>query len=52
MATSGEKAVLYIMNLTDEAVGVVVSNDGQGLITIEYFAQLNEKSVAGICRVL
>ena len=40
------------MNLIDKAVGVVVSNNGQGLITIDDFAQLNEKSVEGLCWVL
>ena len=48
MATRGAKATLSRMNLTDEAVGVVVANDGQGLITIDDFAQLNEKSVEGL----
>ena len=39
-------------HVTDEAVGVVGANDGQGLITIDDFAQLNEKSVEGLCRVI
>ena len=46
------KAMLSIMKLTDKAVGVVVSNNGQGRITIDDFAQLNEKSVEGLFRVL
>ena len=40
------------MNLIDKAVGVVVTNNGQGIITIDDFAQLNEKSVEGIFWVL
>ena len=40
------------MKLTYESVGVVVPNDGQGLITIDDFYQLNEKYVEGLCRVL
>ena len=40
------------MNLTDEAVGVIFDNDGQGIITIDDFSQLNEKYVEGLCRVL
>ena len=39
-------------NLTDEAVGAVVANDGQGIIMIDYFSQLNGKYVEGLCRVL
>ena len=34
--------------MKDEAVGVVVDNNGQGLITIDDFAQLNEKYVEGL----
>ena len=52
MATRVAKAMLYIMKLTYEAVGVVVANFGQGLITINDFAKLNEKSVEGLCWVL
>ena len=44
--------MLSRMNLTDEAVEVVVASNGQGLIAIDYFAQLNYKSVEGICWVL
>ena len=44
--------VLDLMKLTDEEVGVVVANDGQGLITIDDFAQLNEKSVEAIYLVV
>ena len=40
------------MRLPDEAVAVVAANDGQGLITIDDFAQLNDKSVESICWVL
>ena len=40
------------MNLKHEAFAVVVANNGQGLITIDYFYQLNEKSVEGLCQVL
>ena len=36
--------MLSIMNLIDEDVAVVVSNNDEGIITIDDFAQLNEKS--------
>ena len=52
MATRNMKSMLSIMKLTDESVGVVVANNGQGIITIDDFAQLNEKSVEGLFRVL
>ena len=39
------------MKLTDEAVSIVVSNYGQGIIMIDDFSQLNEKYVEGLCRV-
>ena len=38
--------------LTDKTIGDVVDIVGQGLITIDDFDQLNEKSVEGICRVI
>ena len=41
--------MLSRMRLPDEAVAVVAANDGQGLITIDDFAQLNDKSVESIC---
>ena len=44
--------MLSRMKLIDEAVAVVVANDEQGLIKIDDFSQLNEKSVEGLCRVL
>ena len=44
--------MLSITKLIDEADGVVAANNGQGLITIDDFAQLNEKSVEGLCWVL
>ena len=40
------------MNLIDEAVSVVVTNNGQELITIDDISQLNEKTVEGLCWVL
>ena len=50
MATRGAKAMLSIMNMTDEAIGVVVVvNDGQWITKIDDFAQLNEKIVEGLC---
>ena len=52
MATRGEKEMLSIMQLKYGYVGVVVANDGQGIIKIDDFAQLNEKSVEGLYRVL
>ena len=48
MYTREAKAMLSIMNLTDENVGVVLANDGQGLVTIDDFSQLNKKSVEGL----
>ena len=44
--------MLSRMNLKDEAIGVVVANDVQGIIKIDGFYQLNEKYVGGLCRVL
>ena len=44
--------MLSRMNLIDEAVGVFVDNNGQGIIMIDDFAQLNEKYVEGLFRVL
>ena len=44
--------MLSRMNMADEAVGVVVANNGQGLMKIDDFAQLNEKSVEGLFWVL
>ena len=41
-----------IIKLTYEAVVLVVANNGQGIITIDYFAPLNEKSVESLCQVL
>ena len=52
MSTRSAKAMLSIMKLADEAVGIVVANDGQGPITIDDFDQLNEKSVEGLCCLL
>ena len=52
MATRGAKSVLSRMDLKDEAVAVVVANNYQGLFTIDYFPQLNEKSVEGFFWVL
>ena len=45
MATRSEKVMLARINLTYEAFDVVVANDGQGIIWIDDFAQLNEKPV-------
>ena len=39
------------MKLTDKAVAVAASNDGQGMIKIDDYSQLNEKSVEGLCLV-
>ena len=52
MATRGAKVMLSGMMLKYESVGVVVANDVQGIITIDNFAQLNMKSVEGLCQVL
>ena len=52
MSTRGAKGVLSRMKMTDKVVAVVVAKYGQGLITIDDFAQFNEKSVEGLCRVL
>ena len=52
MASRNTKMIIVKMKLTDEAVCVFFANDGQGIITIDDFAQLNEKYVEGIFRVL
>ena len=52
MANRSVKAMLSRMKLTDEAVGVAVVNNGQGIITIDGFAQLKEKYVEGLWQVL
>ena len=44
--------MLSRMKLEDETVDVVVANDGQGLVTIDEFAQLNEKYVEGLFQVI
>ena len=49
MATRGEKKILSRMKLIDQAVAVVVTNNGQGILTIDDFAHLNDKSLEGIC---
>ena len=49
MTTRSAKAMLYRMKLIYEVVGVIVANDGQGIITINYFSQLNGKY---LCQVL
>ena len=46
------KNMLARMMLIYEAVGFVIANDGRGLILIDYFSQLNEKSVEGLFREL
>ena len=46
------KTMLAQMMLIYEAVGVVIANDGRGLILIDDFSQLNEKSVEGLLQVL
>ena len=40
------------MNLIDEAVGDIVSNYSQDIISIDGFAQFNDKYVEGLCWVL
>ena len=40
MATRIVKAVLSRMKMIDEAADIVVTNDGQGLITIDEFSLL------------
>ena len=52
MATRGAKVIMSRMKLTDKSVAGVVPKYGQGIITIDHFYQLNEKSVEGICRLL
>ena len=46
MATRIVKAVLSRMKMIDEAADIVVTNDGQGLITIDEFSLLEWE----ICR--
>ena len=52
MATSGARAIFSRMKLTDKAVAVIVASYIQGLIKMDDFAQLNDKSAESICRVL
>ena len=52
METRSAKTMLDQINLTDESVGVIFANDGQRLIKIDYFDQLNGKSVKSLCQVL
>ena len=52
MASRNTKMIIVKMKLTDEAVCVFFANDGQGIITIDDFSHLNEKSVEGLCQVL
>ena len=58
MFTKGMKLMLSRMKmlsrtkLTDEAFAVVFTKDGKRRIIIDYFSQLNDKSVEGIFRVL
>ena len=52
MNNRSAKGVLSRSKLMDEAIGVVVANYGKGIITINYFDQLNEKYVEGLCWVL
>ena len=52
MVTNYIKTMLVQMKLTDEAYSVVVANDGQGIISMDYFPQLNEKYVEGLCWVI
>ena len=49
MTTRSARAMLYRKKLTDEAIGVIIANDYQGIIKIDNFAQLNEKYVEGLC---
>ena len=44
--------MLSKMKLKDKAVSIVVSNNGLGIITINDFSHLNEKSMEGLCQVL
>ena len=52
MATNYVKTMLAQMNLTYDAVGVIVANACQWLISNDYFAQWNEKAVEGLYQVL
>ena len=47
-ATKSAKMMSSRMKLTYEAVGVVVANNFQGIITIDDFSKLNDQSVEGI----
>ena len=44
--------MLSILKTTEKYVAVVVAKDGQGLITIDDFSQLNDKSVESLCQLL
>ena len=52
MNNRSAKGVLSRSKLMDEAIGVVVANYGKGIITMNYFDQLNEKYVEGLFRVI
>ena len=47
-ATKSAKMMSSRMKLTYEAIGVVVANNFQGIITIDDFSKLNDQSVEGI----
>ena len=51
-AEAAARQMLVRMGLTAEAAAVVVDAGGQGLVSIDDFAQLNEKSVQGLCQRL
>ena len=44
--------MLSIMKLTDESFGVIFAKNSQGLNTIDYLSQLNEKYLEGLFQVL
>ena len=52
IATIIAKTMLSRMKLTDESVWVIIAKKSQGLIMIDDLAQLNEKSVENLYRVL
>ena len=52
MDTNYAKTMLVLMNMTDEAAILIISNDGRGLILIDGVSQFNKKYVDSIYRLL
>ena len=46
------RMILRGMKLTADASNVVIADKGQGISSIDYFSQLDEKYMDNICRVI